>query len=42
VYAGQFQTEVAAEQAAAHLRRALETDPFIVRDDAPGATTGNP
>jgi rare lipoprotein A len=42
VYAGQFQTEAAAEQAAAHLRRALETDPFIVRDDAPGATTGNP
>ena len=42
VYAGQFHTEAAAEQAAAHLRWALETDPFIVRDDAPGETTGNP
>ncbi len=33
VYAGQFQTETAAEQAAGQLRRALDTDPFIVRDD---------
>lgn len=33
VYAGQYQTEAAAEQAAGHLKRALDTDPFIVRDD---------
>ncbi|ODT45921.1 MAG: hypothetical protein ABS70_02010 [Nitrospira sp. SCN 59-13] len=42
VYAGQFQTEGQAEQAAAHLKRALDTDPFIVRDDSPSAATGNP
>ncbi|MBI4001922.1 MAG: septal ring lytic transglycosylase RlpA family protein [Nitrospira defluvii] len=42
VYAGQFQTEPAAEQAAAHLRRVLDTDPFIIRDDTSGLTTGNP
>ena len=42
VYAGQFQTEPAAEQAAAQLRRVLDTDPFIIRDDAVGLTTGNP
>ena len=33
VYAGQFRTESQAEQAAAYLKRALDTDPFIVRDD---------
>ncbi len=33
VYAGSFKTESQAEQAAAYLRRALDTDPFIVRDD---------
>ena len=42
VYAGQFQTEPAAEQAAAQLRRVLDTDPFIIRDDASGPTTENP
>ncbi|MCC6966084.1 MAG: septal ring lytic transglycosylase RlpA family protein [Nitrospira sp.] len=42
VYAGQFQTESQAEQAAAHLKRALDTDPFIVRDDSPSMPTGNP
>lgn len=42
VYAGQFQTEVEAEQAAAHLKRALDTEPFIVRDDSPASSTGNP
>ncbi len=42
VYAGQFQTEAAAEQAAAHLRRALDTDPFIVRDDGAGGSVENP
>ncbi|MBS0168975.1 MAG: septal ring lytic transglycosylase RlpA family protein [Nitrospira sp.] len=36
VYAGQFQTEIAAEQAARQLRRALDTDPLIVRDDRAG------
>lgn len=33
VYAGSFTDESQAEQAAAHLRRALDIDPFIVRDD---------
>ena len=42
VYAGQFQTEAAAEQAAVHLKRALDTDPFIVRDDSPAPSTGSP
>ena len=42
VFAGQFQTEAAAEQASDHLRRALDTDPFIVRDDSAGALNGNP
>lgn len=36
VYAGQFQTDASAEQAAGHLRRALDTDPFIIRDDSAG------
>ena len=42
VYAGQFQTEPAAEQAAAHLKRSLDTDPFIIRDDVLGPITANP
>ena len=42
VYAGQFQTESAAEQAAAQLRRSLDTDPFIIRDDTERLTTGDP
>ena len=42
VYAGQFRTEADAEQAAAHLKRALDTDPFIVRDDSESPATGNP
>jgi rare lipoprotein A len=42
VYAGQFQTETAAEQAAAHLKRSLDIDPFIVRDDAAWPMTENP
>lgn len=42
VYAGQFQTEVEAEQAAVHLKRVLDTDPLIVRDDSPAPSTGNP
>ncbi|MGZ9189132.1 MAG: septal ring lytic transglycosylase RlpA family protein [Nitrospira sp.] len=41
VYAGQFQTEPAAEQAAAHLKRSLDTDPFIIRDDLLGPITGD-
>ncbi len=36
VYAGPFQTEPAAEQAASQLKSALDTDPFIVRDDHAG------
>ncbi|MBA5863267.1 MAG: septal ring lytic transglycosylase RlpA family protein [Nitrospira sp. CR1.1] len=42
VFAGQFQTEAEAERAVTHLKRALDTDPFIVRDDSPPASTGNP
>lgn len=42
VYAGQFQTDASAEQAAGHLRRALDTDPFIIRDDSAGAFVGSP
>ena len=42
VYAGQFQTESAAEQAAAQLKRSLDTDPFIIRDDVLGPMTGDP
>jgi hypothetical protein len=33
VYAGQFETEPAAEQAAAQLKASLNIVPFIVRDD---------
>jgi rare lipoprotein A len=42
VYAGQFQSEPAAEQAAAHLRKTLDTDPFIIRDDTSTRSAGNP
>lgn len=42
VYAGQFQTEPAAEQAAAYLKRSLDTDPFIIRDDVLGPITRDP
>ncbi|MCE7976710.1 MAG: septal ring lytic transglycosylase RlpA family protein [Nitrospira sp. NTP1] len=42
VYAGQFHSESQAEQAAVHLKRALDTDPFIVRDDSSSTPTGNP
>lgn len=42
VYAGQFQTESQAEQAARQLKRALDTDAFIVRDDSPPPPAGNP
>ncbi len=42
VYAGQFQTETAAAQAAAQLKRSLDTDPFIIRDDTGRLTTGDP
>lgn len=42
VFAGQFRTDAAAERAAAHLKRALDTDPLIVRDDAAGSPTENP
>ena len=41
VYAGQFQTEAGAEQAAARLKRALDTEPFIIRDDGGRPTTRN-
>jgi rare lipoprotein A len=39
VYVGQFSSDRQAEQALSHLRRALETDPFIVRDDAAAAAS---
>ena len=39
---GQFQTDASAEQAAGHLRRALDTDPFIIRDDSAGPFVGSP
>lgn len=42
VYAGQFQSQPAAEQAAAHLRTVLDTDPFIIRDDGSSLPTANP
>jgi rare lipoprotein A len=42
VYAGQFQSETAAEQAAAYLRKALDADPFIIRDDVSTLPTTNP
>ena len=42
VYVGQFRTEPAAEQAAAQLKRSLDTDPFIIRDDSASVTTGIP
>ncbi len=42
VYTGRFHTESTAEQAAAHLKRVLDTDPFVIRDDSSGAVAGNP
>jgi len=42
VYAGQFRTETAAEQAAAQLRTAVDTDPFIIRDDTLSPTREKP
>ena len=42
VYAGQFHTEAAAEQAAAHLKRLFEGDPFVVRDDGARPEAGSP
>lgn len=42
VYTGQFHTESTAEQAAAHLKRVLGTDPFVIRDDTSGPGAANP
>lgn len=42
VYAGQFHTEAAAEQAAAHLKRLFDGDPFVVRDDGARPDAGSP
>lgn len=42
VYAGQFHTEPEAEYAATRLRRVLDTDPFIIRDDTSGLPASNP
>ncbi len=42
VYAGQFHTEPEAEQAAARLRRVLDSDPFIIRDDTLDLPIVNP
>jgi rare lipoprotein A len=42
VYAGRFQSEAAAEQAAAYLRSWLDSDPFIVRDDTSPLPIANP
>jgi rare lipoprotein A len=42
VYAGQFQTEPAAEQAAARLKETLNIDPFIIRDDDSPSAAGSP
>lgn len=33
VYTGRFPTESTAEQAATHLKRVLDTDAFVIRDD---------
>lgn len=42
VYAGRFRTDADAERAAAHLKRALDSEAFIIRDDSESPAAVSP